>query len=513
VGWPFAIALATLLALCLVPVLVRPTEFIHDDSFFYLQIASQVFAGHGSTFHGVTPTNGYHPLWMACVIAAMTLAGGDKDIAIVVVVLLQVLLIAAALVLFLRLMRDLALEYWQPGLVLLASYLLGTALFASEAHLNAFLLLAATLSLWRALQDAGDTGWFRAGLLFGAAILSRLDNIFVAAALLAFGILCDRPWRPSRLVRRSVAAGLGAALLVAPYLAWNYVEYRHFMPISGAIKSWFPPVAVDLRRLGTLGQLAVPLGLTTLVISALLDRDRKRRVVWFGLGVGVLLHAMYVVAFTDHYTFWGWYYVSAVIAASAAASALTGWLMVRLRPAIGDAAGARLVGVAAVVLLAAFAARAWLKAFNPIRVGPVVIDVQVNEYRWAEELAQWMRANLPAGSVVFAQDWPGAIAYYSGIPMLPMDGLVSDFQYNDELLRTGVQPYLCSHGVGYFFGHLGDPANAHAVPVIAPVDRKPAGILTLQPDDLVVETRAVLKRPDEAPPFAIWRIQCPAPEG
>ncbi|RME22092.1 MAG: hypothetical protein D6798_16635, partial [Deltaproteobacteria bacterium] len=36
-----------------------------DDSFYYLEIARNIAAGRGSTFDGLQPTNGYHPLWMA----------------------------------------------------------------------------------------------------------------------------------------------------------------------------------------------------------------------------------------------------------------------------------------------------------------------------------------------------------------------------------------------------------------------------------------------------------------
>ena len=42
---------------------------LSDDAYYYYIIAENVAAGHGSTFDGLAPTNGYHPLWM------LTLAG------------------------------------------------------------------------------------------------------------------------------------------------------------------------------------------------------------------------------------------------------------------------------------------------------------------------------------------------------------------------------------------------------------------------------------------------------
>jgi hypothetical protein len=107
------------------------------------------------------------------------------------------------------------------------------------------------------------------------------------------------------------------------------------------------------------------------------------------------------------------------------------------------------------------------------------------------------------------QDWPGAIAYFSELRILPMDGLVNDYRYNDQLLALGVERYLCSRGVGYFMGHLIDRDQPQKVPVSAPLYRRPVGVLTLRPEDIVVETRSVLTQPDDAPPYAIWRVLCP----
>ena len=53
-----AVALAALLPLKLL------ARLFQDDAFFYLSIARNFAAGKGSSFDGLHPTNGYHPLWM-----------------------------------------------------------------------------------------------------------------------------------------------------------------------------------------------------------------------------------------------------------------------------------------------------------------------------------------------------------------------------------------------------------------------------------------------------------------
>ena len=70
------VGLILLMAVLILPAQFVPPNFFQDDSYFYLQVASNIAAGHGSTFHTITPTNGYHPLWMAFCVLAMVVATG-----------------------------------------------------------------------------------------------------------------------------------------------------------------------------------------------------------------------------------------------------------------------------------------------------------------------------------------------------------------------------------------------------------------------------------------------------
>ena len=510
-GTTLTVTVALLMLLLLLPALLRPTEFLPDDSYFYLQIADHLRAGHGSTFHGITPTNGYHPLWMGGAVAAVVLADGDRQWTLHLVVAIQALLTLGTALVFHRLARAMGLADWMAGLAIVLCYLLGTGLYASEAHLNALLLTAGLWSLWHALANDRPRAWFVTGLLFGLAILARLDNLFVAGALCGLGVLHESKNRAPTMARRAAAATFGGLLVLAPYLAWNAVQYGHLMPISGAIKSIFPAFDFDLNRLGAMGKLAAPFGVLALVIGGWLDDALRRRVLWLGLGAGVVLHAVYVAGFTDHYTFWAWYYVSGVLAAGLCAAWLPGWVAKQLAPRrIADFARPAAIAFTLLILVAGMG-RALLKAWNPLQLGPFAIDIPINEYRWTEEFAHWLKAHLPPGSRLFTYDWPGAIAWHSGLAVLPMDGLMSDYRYNDDLLAMGAQAYLCAHDVRYFFGLVEEGSDTAIVPVRAPLTRQPAGELVLRADALVVKVRDVVSRPDAALPFAVWRLDCPAP--
>jgi hypothetical protein len=492
------------------PAQVAPYNFLQDDSYFYLQIASNIVVGHGSTFHQVTPTNGYHPLWLWLTTACMAVAGGNKLLALHYVVVLQVFLFLAAAIVFRHVGRAMGLRYWPCGLAVVAAYLLGTGVYASEAHVNALMLISGIAVLWNVLERTTMLPWFLSGVVFGVALLARLDNVFVVFALIGFAILHDG-WQDRRLIaRRTIATAAGGALVVLPYLAYNYAAFGHAMPISGSIKSIFPTMLVDFSNLGEMGRLAAPFGLVALFTGLVLDHDSRRRVVWFGLGAGVVLHAFYVIAYTDHYTFWAWYYVSAVIAAGLTGSYWAEWVADRARILVPEKITYVLVSLAIIVLLSLGAARAWLKGIGPIDLGPIQVDMQINKYRWPDEAAHWMKKNLPADSIVLAFDYPGAVAFYSDLQIFPIDGLVNDYDYNDELLALGINRYACEHSIDFYFGLLDVEQETQIVPVEAPLPRQPAGSLYLSRDDIVVKIRDIVGQPDDALEYAIWKLECPA---
>ena len=65
-----------------------------------------------------------------------------------------------------------------------------------------------------------------------------------------------------------------------------------------------------------------------------------------------------------------------------------------------------------------------------------------------------MKKNLPAESGVLVFDQPGALGYYSDLRVLPVDGLINDFAYNEDIIRLGIVAYLRTKGVTYYVGRV-----------------------------------------------------------
>lgn len=499
--------LSVVLLLFVLPAQLSPSNFLQDDAYFYLQVASNIIRGDGSTFHGVTSTNGYHPLWMVFSVLGLLIAGNDKLLGLNVVFALEGLLFLGAVYYFRRVSKVVSEDHWLIGVVMLAIYSFGTGIYGSEAHLNTVTLLMAVYYSFVAFREDTWPAWLKAGFVSGLCVLARLDNIFVIGSLFSLILLSRQARDVETVLRRALPVALSFSCIVVPYLLYNYFSYGHLVPISGTIKSTFPVVTGNINSLGRFGQGTSVFGLLSVLLSFDRGLNRQQSTLLRTFGIGVLLHASYVVLYTDHYTFWPWYYVSGVVNMAFLSGAILHRVTSILRRFTSQGCSLQMSNLVVALLVLVGITRGWLKACGPNSIGPVRIP-QINQCRWPDELAIWMRESIPGGNTVFVYDWPGAMAYYSGLQILPMDGLMNDFNYNDALVDQGINEYLCTNNVHYFFGPDEQSEDGpRAFEVLAPLYRRPVGSIRLSDQNLVVRVKEVVSCPQQAPPLAIWVIE------
>jgi hypothetical protein len=508
--FPIAIAILMLAVAYLLPPQLNPRRFPTDDSFFYLQVARNIAAGHGSTFNQVTPTNGYHPLWMGACIAAEAAAGGDRDLALRIVFAIQAALAAGSIALFWSAARSLGIRSPLLAVPLLAAFFL-TGMYGSEAHVNGFFLLASLLRLIHYVKVPSRRNGVFLGLCLGLAFLARLDNVFFVAA--AAGTAA---WSSARRPAARLAALAWIALpvlaLALPYLAWNRAVFGHFVPISGAIKSTFPDARPNLRNLGTLGLITL-IGAVAACLSLARDAPRLRRLALGPLAAGVLAHAIYIVVYTDHHTHWSWYYVAGVILLAFLLCIEADALSRRVRPRAFGAAAALLV----VALTLWGLVRGWARYANADAASHNQLVIQIlpaTPYdRWSVQFARWMEDHLPHGAGVLVFDYPGALAYYSSLRIVPADGLMGDFEVDGRLRAEGLERWLARNRIGYYLGPvLSSAGQCDSAVVRAPLTKVAVGAIVRCPADLVT-TSAEATRGVEEPGVALHRIRrvIPAP--
>ncbi|MFI5263686.1 MAG: hypothetical protein ACHQM6_04140 [Candidatus Kapaibacterium sp.] len=506
---------------CIIPVLLRPEHYPSDDSFFYLQVGSNIARGFGATFNRITMTNGFHPLWQFCCAGVFFLTNANKDSALLIICLIQQLLFVGIIYYLFRLNEFLRLRYWYLAIPILMFYFLCTGLYASEAYLHCLLVLILLYYFTKEMLDPEYSlkTWAGIGILGGLLFLARLDTIFL------LGVFFIVAWknlsgagRP-KYFKYLLQAVVPAVLVVIPYLFYNYATFGHVVPISGAIKSTFPHISANTHAIKDLGEIVTAAGVIGFLIAIFSSRNRGKRLIYLILSAGTLLLSLYLILFTDGNTRWGWYYVvGMVIFAFVIVHSfefIAGFLF---RKSEGPRIGISLVLYSVLMICAGF--RSWEKYSNGDSQGLNIFQLHgKTDKKWQIEVALWLKNNLPKDTKIFIYDWPGMIAYYSDMNILPTDGLISDYGYNDSLRKESIGEYLSKNDVHYWIGHTterpeesgtwSNKLNADGSQIVnisTPLYKTSAGSFTLTNERLVTDFRKSIPNPI-LPDLALWKLE------
>ncbi|HEX8217579.1 MAG TPA: hypothetical protein VF914_00050 [Chloroflexia bacterium] len=220
-----------------------------DDAFYYFQTARHIAAGDGSTFDGLHPTNGYHPLWMLALVPFSMIAPDPATFTRLALTLCILFGLLSAALLYL-LLRRLTPSWWIPplgaGLYFLNSQAIVSNLNGLETSLSTLFFVAALYLTMRAGQERQATRQaMLLGLCLGLLFLARTDNVFYIAMF--FLIAFVRAWKSerslpgqagfwtaaSRTAARAGATVAVATAVVVPWLAWNVASFGSVVQSSG----------------------------------------------------------------------------------------------------------------------------------------------------------------------------------------------------------------------------------------------------------------------------------------
>ena len=439
----------------------RWVVFEQDDFFYYLQVARNLAAGHGSTANGLVPTNGYHPLWLLVLTAVCAISTRGTWIATALFVLTAAACLATFLLTLCLLRRSGGLR-WPAALPFaLAAVVYSLKLFygGMEIILTLPLALAALVALQTAFPNErpaerpAERRWRPGvlpaaglGLLFSLVILSRLDAALLLAMLL--GGLIGSPELRRRIDRRQV---LGMALGLTPvllYLAVNRHGFGTWLPVSGMAKqmrsSHLPALRVWRGLLGphrlSAAKLLIPLGGAGLLVGQRRSIPAVDRVLLGCAAAFPLVHVL-VLSVVSNWQLWPWYLYSFRISFVALLILLARLPSVRQtlsRPAAAVALGA------AAVLAAALTRPAPAQTSSMLRV--------------ARDLLMFQQTHPPG---IYAMgDRAGLVAYLLPEPLVQTEGLTMDRRFLGLVRRrTPLLTALRQYGVRYYVATVYDPAE------------------------------------------------------
>jgi hypothetical protein len=417
-----------------------------DDAFYYFKIAKNIHSGLGCTFDGITPTSGFHPLWMLYVLFIYAIAPGGLHAPLLLIMATQGLVGLATLVLLFRLVE----RYIAPGfgLVTIAAALLPNLLTAMinglETGLTIFLI---GLLVWycyreRLLEPAlGGRRAFLFGLFMGIVTLSRLDSVFLLASVLCLTIIGAIAYSlpAMRTIRRLFHVCAGFAIVVCPYMVWNRVTFGSFMPISGAVKSSFPEIRHPLAMNGDMliGATMVAVSAALFVFIASMKKYRggqlreeiKSPITM--LTVASFLHFAHIYLFMS----WGVYWWHFVLYGLTIAIALPCCLHLIAESRRGLRVFLHLAVIIPLIALA-FA----------VKLNELKFKSKQHE-RWLQS-AEWVRDNTDPNTVVAILD-AGLFGYFSERKVVNLDGKANGYEYYRHMKRGDVEQYLKHVGVRY----------------------------------------------------------------
>lgn len=468
--------------------------FFPDDAFYYLKTARNLLAVGFTTFDGVNPTNGFHPLYFLLVTALAGWVPGTWFLN--AVFLLHVMMMWLAI--FLLLARVEALT--ASGRSVIAAILAFPALFLFtwvSAGMEAPLVVLGTvllLNAWLA-ADQLDFRSDRANLWLGTAMtvfmLSRLDLILALMPFVAW--LVVTPFRLAGSTRASLTNLLGVLALPlvggSAYLAFNIATTGHVLPVSAEVKrAFFIPFSVSWRASTGHGNLALTLlALTPIAISlfALLSSARvhhgpaarQRESAFVLAAISVVIYYVYLVSYASN--FFRWYF--AMPSAASAWIAVHGLSRREFKLQLTERAS---IVASVAALLVAFAS-------NALFVTVVASSSRSTSWHLLQ-VAQKLDEVTQSCDVVAVND-AGVIGYFSSRRVINLDGLANGYVYLNEYLRRGRLPeYLDQQGVSVYLLRDQLASNRGAV-VSGQYD-----VVRFAPD-----TRLELRRRDELFRYAI----------
>jgi hypothetical protein len=423
---------------------------IADDASYFMTTARNMAAGRGMTFDGIHSSNGFQPLWLLLLVPLFTLHGPPETMIRLVVLLQGALLVIAFLLLYRAHARMFSARTALVSGILFIFLVANPSVNGMESALLVLLLIVlfgyglqlsqAPISRYRALCF---------GMLLGLVVLARLDMVFIVLALLGccMHYVLDRSTRATATAA-IVFAGLGCGAVLAPYLSFNYTQFGSMMPISGAVKSVFPSLALSQGTLGAVGRthyacVALAVGwLTWRSIRAGSPLPRPGNdyytVSTTALAWAVILHFLNTILFMR----WGvfsWYFVPyrlfAVMLAARGVDSIVKSGLIGRTPAI--------YWEAVMLLLAGGVWRQYTTDQYPLNG---------SWHAAVYNAAVWAREHT-AETDVFAMTDSGDFAFFSCRQVVNLDGLANNMQYQRAIADRRINQYLRSNHVRYLVQH------------------------------------------------------------
>lgn len=449
------------------------SEPLIDDGFYYLRIAQFIASGMGSTYDGINPTNGYHPLWLSMLVPVFWFTSGPEA-ARLVSICMQGLFFAASVSLFylttrLQVGRFAAVAATSLWVLLTYNQSLGGTEFS--IHALSVLATAYVYLHWFTREQSQDIRrYLILGLLSSITFLARLDTMLLSVTLGVFLIRREYRGGSARAgVVRLTAFGLPILLVCFVYACANLISFGHVLPVSAAVKgSWSAYYLSQSPIFLAHGWLAAkvwlmlfPLRLlagTTHLLYLLFPLSMSAGVFGtFGLWVAFMVlppsysikksvgrfaeplapfilysltsFLIYVVIYQDFVAYYSWYYVIQPWLSSILFAVLIDHA---IRPILSIGRNAEApIWIRRLSTLALIALGLAIPIYTVRQIWPGASDAPALTRDPLYQAAIWIKENTAQAAILGSWN-AGIISFYSGHRVVNLDGLVNSWDFYER---------------------------------------------------------------------------------
>ncbi|WP_263377022.1 glycosyltransferase family protein [Granulicella aggregans] len=426
--------------------------YAQDDFYYYLVVARNLARGLGSTFDGVTPTNGYHPLYLLLLWGISLLAKSLRGVfwwLAVLDTLSATAIFLAARALFARVLRRVWLENALALIILTRCRI--TLCEQMEVTLALPLAILFFVLLDRSPETVSTRQWAGIGLLASLLVLARLDAILLVGLCGGFALIVPR-YRAGLTIAKVAAFLAGLMPLLVAYVVLNKVVFHRLMPISGAAKQLetghsFAWHALKLSLTPDMTQMFFFAALGLVLFPAFWGRLAPAQRVVYLAGLSFPFVHWSLNLWLSDWQLWPWYSYSIRISL-VVVLAMAGTACLRYSEQ-------RWWQTAELIL---FAAAVFLLVSKPYSVGGFMMDTA----NAATRISEFTAAH--PGRYAMG-DRAGMAGYLSSQPILQTEGLMMDGAYLAHIRRQDpLEDVLKIYGVDYYIafeekngdgGHMG----------------------------------------------------------
>ena len=217
------------------PVEVLVTKNLPDDAFYYFALAHNTANLGSVTTDGISPTNGFHPLWLISILPLFGRFSPGAELPIHLALTLASFLDLASIWLIARLAADLT-RRWEAGILAAWLYAINPIVILQitnglETALGIFTLMAFLFLVKQWLTEKPKSRFsLLVGFLGGLMFLARSDSVFLFALAMVTALWV---WRNKSGLKKVLLASIAALFVVSPWLIWSQMTVGNPIQESG----------------------------------------------------------------------------------------------------------------------------------------------------------------------------------------------------------------------------------------------------------------------------------------